>query len=401
MSQWAALVYGRTSEVDFRFISVPIGFTVEDRDWAWKYIRPMMRSAESLYEQPRWCLFENEKYCIFGVSCMASDLVEAQEENSIIDITRDSKGRALYVFVGYVLKKINETIHIPQYSSNSLSLFKPLYNYVEDQWSLKSFQLGSKNPIESVYEERPDFISSPSDLLNLEQITPNYQSDFVALWSSSEKEKSQLWHILSQKVGSSSNSDNFVSLCLGLAAKKEFVSAPFLNGTVIDDFDRETIKKRYQPHPSDTLSTFPIEKDYEKNEFSKDSASSRPGADFSVSENGADRFLEAIGALGGAALASKVFRVKGVLGCLIGGGLGWITTGWLSNKGVGGYLRSVVDSLIGLSPDTNLQREDSDNRNPRRQGEPSRDEVPEESVGDRYGFRRKDGSAEEDSDWFS
>ena len=45
-SKWAAIVYSRTYEVDFRFIVLPKAFTEKDKKWAEKYILGTTRLPE-------------------------------------------------------------------------------------------------------------------------------------------------------------------------------------------------------------------------------------------------------------------------------------------------------------------------------------------------------------------
>ena len=98
----APIVYGRTYEVDFRYIVLPedfqgnslVGFEIKEQDWLNNHIRSSTLAAEKLPKKPRWSILKNEKYSVIGVTCMADELAK---EN-----TKDRESRSLYVFLGFM-----------------------------------------------------------------------------------------------------------------------------------------------------------------------------------------------------------------------------------------------------------------------------------------------------------
>ena len=101
MTLWSALVYGRTFEVDFRYLAIPDDFTRDDRKWAEPFIMAAIRAPEYLTQGPRWILCKDRRHCLVGVACMARDLVEPGTTDAV-EITSDSQRRPLYMFAGYV-----------------------------------------------------------------------------------------------------------------------------------------------------------------------------------------------------------------------------------------------------------------------------------------------------------
>lgn len=166
MSQWSAIVYGRTWELDYRFLAIPEDFTDIDKQWARTYILETMHSGLKLYQ--RWSMFKNQKYCIIGLTYRIYDLIG---ENSLseFDIRYDKADRYIYVFVGYVAKLsekldslpflLNETnifvkltldIYIKIFknrSSKHLTLFK--YNIDLDSLELEKIECNNFNLNES------------------------------------------------------------------------------------------------------------------------------------------------------------------------------------------------------------------------------------------------------------
>ena len=100
MDLWSVIVYGRTKEVDYRFLVIPNDFQIEEQNWARKYIHGTTVYPEKLPGNPRWSLFKNHKHCVFGVTCMVKELVGSERKYEYM--AKDAGGRSLYIFVGYV-----------------------------------------------------------------------------------------------------------------------------------------------------------------------------------------------------------------------------------------------------------------------------------------------------------
>ncbi len=230
--KWAAIVYGRSYHLDFRFITVPEDFSTQDINWAAKYILATTRKARKLDSNPRWSLFKNDSHCVVGVTCMVKDLIGKLGENSIEVMARDDRGRPLYVFVGYVaqLDKKMHLLDLPPYTEDRLDNFKSLYRYVEQVWLVKNYEKFSKQPIFSSYSTlnfAPELLHSSFNLELLGQLNyPQRNPDKIFLWHNSPQLNRQLW-------STSALFPQPTSLCLGLNSKPDGDS-PFLNQTVTE-----------------------------------------------------------------------------------------------------------------------------------------------------------------------
>lgn len=399
MYKWAAVVYGRTYEVDFRFIAVPEGFTSEDRGWLWNHIRATLRSAEKLPGNPRWSLFANGRYCVVGVTCMAKDLVGATEDAGMSeDMTRDFQGRPLYLFTGYVaeLDKQEESLPIPQYCENDIQLFKPLYRYIAEQRLVKSFHPASKVPVPSEYRELDYSQFQGFPTIDGGSFSLNSDPQKVTLWSDSEENRSNLWMAASRSITSQYSP---TSLCLGLGGQKDVVDSLFLNATATDVRQQQTISRATQ---SPVLPT-PIPSQEEPSAAEEPAWSRRSQVPLpSESESTGWGIQEALDAFLGATIAS---RVAGLSGGLIGVVIGWIAGGFLINKGIGGTIakkvRHLFNNSTGQEADGEIQTRSPSSLRTRQQS------VYRREPG--YGFRQKrqpssskqsENSQSDDQDWF-
>jgi len=219
----APLVFGRTYEVDFRFLVVPEDFQVPDRaDFQManqalleRHIDATMLLAEQLAEQPRWSIFKDRTHCIFGVTCMVLDVSNEK--------TQDRQGRPLYVFLGYVFRS-TEIQPFPM----QLEAFRDLYKkYVLPSWDEKSYSIRSKSPKLATYqslEENADGLSSakPESLIEL-----NYERSKIFLWPDLPEFREKLWYAASKSLKP-------VSICLGLPNEASALRGDFTNGTTLD-----------------------------------------------------------------------------------------------------------------------------------------------------------------------
>lgn len=382
MSKWSALVYGRTYEVDFRLIAMPKDFTKTDKDWAEKYILGTTKAPEKLPEYPRWSLFKNEKYCVIGVTAMARELVQEFQDENYENLTKDSQGRPLYVFVGYVANLEQEAgcPQIPTYLGSNIDLFKPLYNkYIRQCWSVKSYQEARFVPILAEYEEL-DYIAS--------QTVADFDSDYfalnfkntqvVCLWKDDEKERQNLWLSAAQNISTSSS----VSLCLGLATQKDASKSPFLNVTASSVKEKESVPKWIQPSVEHKENQ-PIPPTQVKSQPLKMKQS------IDLSKKAVE--LEPIEIVGGLIGGVTGFKIAGLFGCLTGIGIGWVGFGLLTNKGIGGTIRKQISGSL------------DETEKPR-----SRQRVTEQE-NTNYGFKPRSkpnqqqgvkNESQQDSDWF-
>jgi hypothetical protein len=258
--KWAGIVYGRSYNLDFRFIAVPEDFTHQEISWASEYILATTRNARKLTSHPRWSLFKNNSHCVVGVTCMVRDLIGKLGEDLVEILSKDNRGRPLYVFVGYVtkLERQKYLLDLPDYTGDHLENFKSLYRYVEQVWSVKDYDKDSKKPLVTNYQKQAFFSQQlhsafTADLI--EQLNhPEKSPDRVFLWQNSPEQNCKLW-------ATSANLPKPVSICLNLNYHRHF-NTPFLNQTVseLEDFtilNRTDSTSDLAESNSNSSSTFP------------------------------------------------------------------------------------------------------------------------------------------------
>ncbi|VEP11376.1 conserved hypothetical protein [Hyella patelloides LEGE 07179] len=232
--KWAAIIYGRSYHLDFRFITIPQDFTTQEKDWAAQYVLATFSQANKLSSHPRWSLFKNETHCVVGVTCMVRDLLVNMDRDIIDLLSKDNRGRPLYVFVGYVtqLDRRKGLLDFPPFAEQNLQSFQDLYQYILEVWWVEEYYKDSKKPIFNDYQSL-DFENQEvkaHDTLELAQQI-NHQEKYpyqTYLWHNTLEQKHKLWiaSALCQKS---------ISVCLGDQSIRNIVNSPFLNQTAIND----------------------------------------------------------------------------------------------------------------------------------------------------------------------
>ena len=241
--EWAAIVYGRSYHLDFRFIALPEDFAEPEIDWVLPHILATTQKPKKLSLNPRWSLFKNQSHCVVGVTCMVRDLLHGKE----MGLTRDDKERPLYIFVGYITKLTGRRYlrDLPPYNNNSLHDFHNLYDYVRQVWLVKDFYKNSHQYIKTNYKAREFSTQTLQNNLSKDLIVKlNHQAknpDQVFLWQDRPKRNSQLW-------ANAAVSSQCTSLCLGNKDIAHCIDTPFLNQTIesqeiLTIRDRLTAKK--------------------------------------------------------------------------------------------------------------------------------------------------------------
>ncbi len=226
--EWAAIVYGRSYHLDFRFITVPHNFQGEDINWAAQYIVATTQQARKLADSPRWSLFKNNSYCVVGVTCMVRDLIGQLGEDLLEVMTKDDQGRPLYVFVGYVTQLSQQrNIHnFPPYTAEYLEDFKILYQEIEPVWLAKNYEQHSRQPILSQYQPRrfaKSAIATKSHQIPQLNDLAKYP-DQTYLWPSLRQQNNLLWL-------TSIQCSRPTSTCLNIEGKA-LANSPFLNQSI-------------------------------------------------------------------------------------------------------------------------------------------------------------------------
>ncbi len=238
---WAAIVYGRSFHLDFRYITVPHDFTAKDITWASAHILATTHQAHNLGNYPRWSLFKNNDHCIVGVTCMVRDLIGQLDKDSIEVMAKDDQGRPLYIFVGYVTQLCQQKslLNFPAYTEKHLEGFKSLYQQIEKVWLVKDYDQKSRQPLLSQYQSlnsSVELIQPDKKIDSIPEIN-NFlkQPDKTYSWCNSNQQNNQLWM-------AAAKCSVETSLCLNIKAKV-ISNSPFLNQT-ITQLDSFTISDR-------------------------------------------------------------------------------------------------------------------------------------------------------------
>ena len=230
---WAAIVYGRTYHLDFRFITIPHDFTEEDLNWASQHIVATTKRARNLADSPRWSLFKNNHYCVVGTTCMVKDLMGKT--------VKDDQGRPLYIYVGYVtqLDQSLQLQELPAYGE--LNNFQILYQEIEQVWLVKNYDSQKRKPVLSQY--------APLDLSNLAiaASTPDiprlnsqrHDSEQIYLWSNTVEQNRLLWQ-------AAAIAPFPVAICLNIKGKA-LLNSLFLNQSSSQTKEFQTLDKKLSP----------------------------------------------------------------------------------------------------------------------------------------------------------
>jgi hypothetical protein len=224
---WSPIIYGRTYEVDFRFLVTPVNFSKADMDRIWDYIKVTTRSAETLPGKPRWLFFRGKSECVVGVTCMVRDLMAVlpqlcpQPLQPLPDMTRDRLGRPLYVFVGYHTKSSNPSI-IPE--RDLKHFLSPYIEFIPQKWFETDATLGSnqaadlKVPYQVQFRPedgiQPDATWQP---IPIEELLPQ-TSDEIALRNVVEAQN--IWWTAVQ-------TPRRLSICIGNLTRRDLVNSEF------------------------------------------------------------------------------------------------------------------------------------------------------------------------------
>lgn len=212
--QYAPIVYGRTYEVDYRFLALPEDFTSADLNWAKQYIYDSLSDPDSLADHPRWVLFRDHLHCIVGIACQATQL------SSDTSITFDRVGRPFNVFVGYVASL--EFAPLPFQSKRvSLDQFRNLYTFIQTHWKAKAYEMSS-HTIENYTLELP---FEDNAALRPKSAELNFNINQVLCYPEQDR-----YLMLSAAIRCSEP----VSVCLGFASQKKAIKGSFLNITALD-----------------------------------------------------------------------------------------------------------------------------------------------------------------------
>lgn len=179
---WAAIVYSRTYETDFRVLAFPEDFSIQDKKWVEANIFKTTFEAENLKQNPRWSFFVNEKYLVIGVSCYADELLQNYPEYG--ELLKDENGRGLYLFAGYVTQlEPYESLCYIQYTQPTLDIFAPVYAYVKEKWLSRE----SQDVVKTIYDTQLNISIQSQEKVSQEKMPISLtitQSKKLSWWQS-------------------------------------------------------------------------------------------------------------------------------------------------------------------------------------------------------------------------
>ena len=263
--EWAAIIYGRSYHIDFRFISIPKDFTDLEKNWAAQYILSTFRQANKLSSSPRWSLFKNRSHCIVGVTCMVRDLLTGMDQSIIDLLSKDNRGRPLYIFVGYTtrLRSSIQINNFPFYQDKYLYPFQNLYQHILQVWWLEEYRKNSKQPILDSYQSQNFQNHQQIDHDNLDLAKQiNHQGKYphqTYLWQNTANQKQSLWI-------TAALCNQPLSICISDQSIRNIISnsSPFLNQTVISDSSKVLEGCAIRKIPNSKLKPIPRKKPFLK-----------------------------------------------------------------------------------------------------------------------------------------
>ena len=274
--KWAAIVYGRSYHLDFRFITIPQDFTSQEIEWVSPYILATTKKARNIANYPRWSLFKNDSYCVIGVTCMVRDLIGKVGKDLTEAIAKDNLGRPLYVFVGYVthLNRSKILSSFPDYTGDNLNCFQSLYQEIERVWLLRDYD--DRKPSLSEYQPLSKEIQATKISTNVYQASPlnnpTKHPEQIFVWRQSPAKNRQLWSQAGRCLYST-------SICLNIK-EKSLQDSPFLNQTVTD-IKKFTVQNRTNID-ADNHKTFKQQIDNQQDSSLKEKISTRAKEDIEL-----------------------------------------------------------------------------------------------------------------------
>ena len=263
MALWSVIIYGRTKEADYRLLAIPDDFGTEEQNWARKYIHGTTK-PEELPGNPRWSLFKNHKHCVFGVTCMAKELIGSK--GGYQHMGKDGGGRPLHIFVGYVAQintYFNPLKILP--GLENLEFFKPEYLLIslKKSWHLKDYQIINRKIDEYPYNLELNYSRVTECIVYIDKfIAPNFipcseGENRAFICPDNPENRQKLWENCC-KFFDYPHKYIPLSLCLGLPQKKDVLEGPFLNATTSDATQNIKLPKRKSKDINDSSKTTEI-----------------------------------------------------------------------------------------------------------------------------------------------
>ncbi len=339
--KWSPVVYGRTFKSDFRFLAVPRWYSDDDRLNTYSLILTTTALPERLAGGPIWVLHQRGRLRLFGVTCMAAELL-GPEASARQTYLRDSAGRGVYLFAGYAADlSAGSGGEVPRFPVG-LELFRPLYEFVAGQWEQEGNQ-----PARLTVEQGLDYQPAAGSRSGPQV---NERPDELTLWPDTEETRAALW----ESAAALMSAGRETSLCLGLARRREAQQGPFTNATVKDVDARITVPRQYTEashHHADPAR----ENAYTDTRRRTDHAKADDAAPAEESGGLSFTLPDGVGLGVGLTLGFKLYGLPGALG---GALCGLLTAGALAEEGIGRDVVTRVQKLVSrVLPETRKTRD--------------------------------------------
>jgi hypothetical protein len=228
MAALAPLVYGRTHNVDFRYLALPDDFEPEVRKAFDPYIVAMLRRPELLAAGPRLALFTFQGRRVAMIVARLDALLPFAAGLQH-DIASDSAGRPLYLLAAYVAGSITPfALPDADDAAACYRFFAPLLAFVDRRWEERSFEV-DRNPLEEYGAVTPGERAAGPQASDAGRLELNARRNLRSLWG--ETLRPRLW-------AQAARADE-PSLALGLPSQPDALASPFLNATTPELPDAE------------------------------------------------------------------------------------------------------------------------------------------------------------------
>ena len=116
------VIYTRTFQCDY-FTKFHVLPEFIDASWLLPYIRSATTDMNPADNNIRKIIITDTDICIFGIIAYAKDIVDL----SMLDCTRDNKGRAVYGFYGFALQVDESASTVPVFEKNAINAIYKKY----------------------------------------------------------------------------------------------------------------------------------------------------------------------------------------------------------------------------------------------------------------------------------
>lgn len=155
------VIYTRTFQCDY-FTKFHVLPEFIDASWVLSYIRSATTDMNPADNNIRKIIITDTDICIFGIIAYAKDIVDL----SMLDCTRDNKGRAVYGFYGFAIQVDESASTVPVFDKNAINaIYKkyivPVWNDTVQQTQIpESLELQEKTASSS--NKEPEYLWNES-----------------------------------------------------------------------------------------------------------------------------------------------------------------------------------------------------------------------------------------------